>query len=1391
MLTLFQDEKWPPRKEDIPAPPDWMEGDGDQNGDVMQSAELTSAFAVSSDEDDTATATTAGETDEESTRTTEVSAADALSLASVLEDDPQTREPMHEAVYKTVETFVMVLMHPGKSNKAIEQTLDCLVTLLINRYVGGRAGGKDDKQSSSSSSTSSSTSEDTTENGQNGAVPPPILHKLVEGITKCSESNVEAIQHGVVKAMLAIMTSPKCAIHEATMLMAIRATFHVYLITKSAECKSMAKTTLYDMLKSVFNRMEAFDVMVPKDRKVADRYSNDVKASEVNGDATNDVKKPELVRFPSQFHTDGYLLFRALCKLSSKALPGDEGQRPTSTMMSLVSSTPVDPLALNSKILSLELLQAVLEYSGPAFCTGEKFIYAVQNYLCVSLLKNCMSSNTQVAYFSLKIFLILVQKFKAHLKSEIEVFMSNIFLRVLESPNSSFEQKALVLEALRALSADPVLLTQIFLQYDCDFDAVNLYKDIVHNLTKLSAKATATPSNKTSNMSKKDIEQDFELSLAGVEVLVTLLKAFLKALGLPGGEDEEEGDSASARLRKSLQIDIGLAATPKKSSSDKNLAATAEETISAQDFTESVDSETADAAGKIVDAFETKRAQQQNFELGTVKFTLSLKGGLKYFIDNGFVELDAEKVALFFVEHKDRLDKTQMGEALGREPDSSFVKEEGVDPEKGGPGFWFRILNHYVDAFDFSGMLFDDAIRLFQSGFRLPGEAQKIDRIMEKFAERFTRQNLDVFPSADTAFILAFSVIMLNTDLHNPNIKEEKKMTLESFIRNNRGIADGGDLPEDFLKGIFQRIKTNPFSLKEDDEARERVKEQEMLESSVFFDTPTFFGSSAEDRKREKFRKEREEMMSATELLFKKRHGKPKGGRAMLSPSAQLAESIAPRDVVKPMFDVTWGPLIGTLSQLLECSNDERSIAVCLNGFVYAVRIAAHSEMSLARDTFVNSLAKFTFLGSIKEMKHKNIESIRTLLSIAVIDGEYLNESWGPVLQCISQLARLRLFASGLDGDEAFLGEGEARSNPSTHGETELMDGSGLFRQQTKAETDRETEESNSRAVVAALNEVLIDKVFSSTVNLSARSIAHFIEQLVEVSASEIAGNSKRGITGVGASSRSLGDGKDKKVQNGGEDGPRIFSLQRLVEVADYNMDVRPRLAWAQVWEIMAEHFAKIGCNENAMVSIFAIDSLKQLSFKFLEKPERSEFNFQRIFLRPFLLIMENNRTREDIRELILRCVDNMIRTMSHNLRSGWKVFFSILTTSASDQSERINTLGLAILQRLLDEHLHQLCRLADADEPGESGEAHDEGDLSAFEKRNRNANVEDFVGLCRASLSFVQTDYSTSPLPIGLSMRALCHTACYADLLADRRVLPPVSGVQVSHGPRKYLSQV
>ena len=52
-----------------------------------------------------------------------------------------------------------------------------------------------------------------------------------------------------------------------------------------------------------------------------------------------------------------------------------------------------------------------------------------------------------------------------------------------------------------------------------------------------------------------------------------------------------------------------------------------------------------------------------------------------------------------------------------------------------------EVMYSYIDKLDFTDLDFVSALRLFLNNFRLPGEAQKIDRLMEKFASRYLETN--------------------------------------------------------------------------------------------------------------------------------------------------------------------------------------------------------------------------------------------------------------------------------------------------------------------------------------------------------------------------------------------------------------------------------------------------------------------------------------------------------------------------------------------------------------------------------------------------------------------------------------------------------------------------
>jgi Sec7-like guanine-nucleotide exchange factor len=66
---------------------------------------------------------------------------------------------------------------------------------------------------------------------------------------------------------------------------------------------------------------------------------------------------------------------------------------------------------------------------------------------------------------------------------------------------------------------------------------------------------------------------------------------------------------------------------------------------------------------------------------------------------------------------------------------------------------------------------------------------------MEAFSKTMHAHSPGPLKKWDGAFTLAFSLIMLNTDIHSPNVKN--KMTKEQFIKNNKGMNAGEDFPKE------------------------------------------------------------------------------------------------------------------------------------------------------------------------------------------------------------------------------------------------------------------------------------------------------------------------------------------------------------------------------------------------------------------------------------------------------------------------------------------------------------------------------------------------------------------------------------------------------------------
>ena len=70
---------------------------------------------------------------------------------------------------------------------------------------------------------------------------------------------------------------------------------------------------------------------------------------------------------------------------------------------------------------------------------------------------------------------------------------------------------------------------------------------------------------------------------------------------------------------------------------------------------------------------------------------------------------------------------------------------------------------------------------------------------------------------------------MLNTDLHSPNIADSRRISFEEWQRNNRGIDDGKDVPEEVLRDLYESVGREEITMNVSD----------LYESEVFF--PRYF----------------------------------------------------------------------------------------------------------------------------------------------------------------------------------------------------------------------------------------------------------------------------------------------------------------------------------------------------------------------------------------------------------------------------------------------------------------------------------------------------------------------------------------------------------------------
>ncbi|KAL3131638.1 hypothetical protein ABBQ38_007935 [Trebouxia sp. C0009 RCD-2024] len=520
-----------------------------------------------------------------------------------------------------------------------------------------------------------------------------------------------------------------------------------------------------------------------------------------------------------------------------------------------------------------------------------------------------------------------------------------------------------------------------------------------------------------------------------------------------------------------------------------------------------------------------------------------------------------------------------------------------------------------------AGMQFDIAIRVYLDSFRLPGESQKINRIMESFGARYHMQCPELFKNPDVVYILAYSTIMLNTDQHNSQVP--KKMTCTEFIRNNRGINGGDNLPQDFLTSLYDNISKNEIKISTEAAA-----------------------STAE----------------VSPILWSDLNSQSKSPRGQMLEVTSHGSAHLDRD----MFSLMWGPTVAAVSVVLDHAEDMTTVRQALDGLLQAAKLGAYHHVDEVMDSLVVSLSKFTSLLNPLAFKpvvtfgenEKARAATEAVFTVANRYGDSLKSGWKNMMECIVRLYKLNMLPESILLMEAEDPESARRRIPRPSNKARNSSAGSMLSRAISSLISLEGADSGppgeaslreveaTQRTVSCLNACRVEDIFADSKFLRAESLHELVKAIMWAS------------------------GPIKRVASSGEESdtaqasfPILVCLELLIAVALRNRD-RIVLIWPLVHEYLTAIMTPNGAKAaNPLVARAALGLLRVCTRLLPYKESSAE-----ALLKSLQLVLRlDPHVAWDLAHQIAAELLKLVKSSAAYIRSarGWKTVCALINMTA------------------------------------------------------------------------------------------------------------------------------
>ncbi|XP_035213232.1 Golgi-specific brefeldin A-resistance guanine nucleotide exchange factor 1-like isoform X2 [Stegodyphus dumicola] len=439
--------------------------------------------------------------------------------------------------------------------------------------------------------------------------------------------------------------------------------------------------------------------------------------------------------------------------------------------------------------VGLNLLTVALEAGADNLGRFASFLSLIRDETCRNLFALMQIERLTVFAAALRVSFLLFEALRTHLKFQLEMFLKTLMeMIVSETVRISYEQREISLDCIAQLWRIPGLVTELYINYDCDLYCSNLFEELTKMLSK-----NAYP-----------LSGLYSVHLLSLEALLAVIENI-----------ENHCQCRMLNQSQFLQDSIVSSAISENGNVDLSKRGVLQQGASGYLLgQELISNHGEEKPYPIVNDYEKQKPfilpnrmkisveipshemlmavkhKKKILITGTEQFNSQPSKGISFLQEHGLLKdtLDPQEVAIFLRDNP-QLDKKMIGEYISNRKN-------------------LKVLEAFVRSFAFEGTRIDEALRQYLETFRLPGEAPLISLIMEHFAEHWHNSNNQPFANNDAAFTLAYAIIMLNVDQHNHNVKKQNiPMTIDDFKKNLKGVNGGNDFDENLLEEIYASIK--------------------------------------------------------------------------------------------------------------------------------------------------------------------------------------------------------------------------------------------------------------------------------------------------------------------------------------------------------------------------------------------------------------------------------------------------------------------------------------------------------------------------------------------------------------------------------------------------------